>query len=130
MSEQSELSTILPASPRVVYEAWLDSKAHGLFTGSAAEIDPHVNGAFTAWDGYISGKTLELEPYRRILQSWRTDEFPAGAPDSLLELLFEEEGPGTRLTLRHTQIPDGQADQYEQGWRDYYFDPMLVYFSE
>jgi uncharacterized protein YndB with AHSA1/START domain len=129
MSEQLELTIVLPASPQRVYTAWLDGADHGRFTGSAAEIDPRVGGRFTAWDGYISGETLALEPYTRILQSWRTDEFPAEAPDSRLELLLESQGDATRLTLRHTLIPDGQAGQYEQGWRDYYFQTMLEFFS-
>ena len=129
MSEQSELTVVLPASPERVYTAWLDSAGHGGFTGSPAVIDPRVGGRFTAWDGYITGETLELEPFHRIVQSWRTDEFPADAPDSRLEILLESQGEGTLLTLRHTQIPNGQAEQYEQGWRDYYFTPMLEFFS-
>ena len=44
-------------------------------------------------------------------------------------MLLESRGETTRLTLRHTHIPDGQAQQYEEGWRDYYFQPMLEYFS-
>ncbi len=129
MSEQLELTVLLPASPRQVYEAWLDSAAHTRFTGSLAVIDPRVGGHFTAWDGYITGETLELAPYQRIVQSWRTDEFPADAPDSRLEVFIAGDGPAARLTLRHTLIPDGQAAQYEQGWRDYYFQTMLDFFS-
>ena len=44
-------------------------------TGSPAIVDPEIGGAFEAWDGYISGRTLSLEPGRRIVQSWRTSEF-------------------------------------------------------
>lgn len=129
MSEQLELSIVLPAEPQQIYAAWLDSEAHTAFTGSPARIDPNVGGAFTAWDGYIEGRTLALEPFRRILQAWRTSEFPEGAPDSMLEVLLEAVPGGTRLTLRHTEIPDGQAAQYEEGWRDFYFAPMGEYFS-
>jgi uncharacterized protein YndB with AHSA1/START domain len=130
MSESLKVSTVLPASPEKVYTAWLDSEAHGRFTGGKAEIDPTVGGAFTAWDGYIQGVTLELEPFRRILQSWRTDDFPAGSPDSRLEVLLEAVEGGTRITLVHTEIPDGQSAEYKQGWLDYYFAPMGEYFSQ
>ena len=82
MSEQLELSIELPASAQRIYTAWLDNASHTRFTGSAAVIDARVGGRFTAWNGYISGETLALEPYTRILQSWRTAEFPAEAPDS------------------------------------------------
>jgi uncharacterized protein YndB with AHSA1/START domain len=131
MTETIKMSTILPVKPQRVYEAWLDSKEHGLFTsGGAASIEPKVGGPYTAWDGYISGKTLELEPYRRVLQSWRSTDFKDGQADSLLEVVFEEVPQGTRLTLNHTNIPDGQAAEYKQGWEDFYFSPMKEYFSK
>ena len=129
MTESLKVSTDLPATPRQVFDAWLDSEAHGLFTGSKAEIDPRAGGAYTAWDGYIQGKTLEMEPYHRIFQTWRTDEFPEGSQDSFLEVLIEEVNDGTKITLVHTLIPDGQGEQYKQGWLDYYFAPMVEYFS-
>jgi uncharacterized protein YndB with AHSA1/START domain len=129
MSEKLNLSVILPVPPQKVYEAWLDSKAHANFTGSPADITPQIGGDYSAWDGYISGKTLALEPYRLIRQTWRTTEFPESAPDSLLEVLIEASGKGTKLTLLHTNIPDGQTELYRQGWEDYYFTPMKDYFE-
>jgi uncharacterized protein YndB with AHSA1/START domain len=130
MSEAIEVSTTLPASPQAVYQAWLNSQAHGAFSGGAAQIDPRVGGSFTAWDGYIQGSTLELEPYRRIRQAWRTTEFPEGSPDSDLEIRLEPVPEGTLITLVHTQIPDSQGEEYRQGWLEYYFQPMQEYFAK
>ena len=127
--ESLELTVILPGTPDRIYEAWLDSRGHAAFTGSAATIDPIVGGTHSAWDGYITGKNLALEPGRRIHQTWRTTEFPDDAADSSLELLFEAADGGTRLVLRHTNIPEGQSEQYQGGWRDYYFNPMQEYFA-
>jgi len=127
-TESITLWEIFPASPREIYEAWLSS-AHGKMVGSSATVDPRVGGAFTAWDGYIRGTTLELEPYRRIVQAWRTTEFPAASPDSRLELLLEQVEGGTRLTIRHTEIPEGKSGSLEQGWIDHYFRPMKEYFA-
>ena len=129
MPENVTLSTIVPASPEKVYRAWLDSAGHAAITGSPANIDGQVGGKFSAWDGYIEGTTLELKPFSRIIQSWRTSDFPDGSPDSRLEVLFEDADEGTRLTLVHTNIPDGQAEEYRQGWEDFYFSPMATYFS-
>jgi activator of HSP90 ATPase len=129
MPEKLHLTTEFNVGPTEVYNAWLDSVAHGEFTGGAADIDPKVGGKFTAWDGYIRGVTLELEPNHRILQSWRTTDFPEAAPNSLLEVLFDPLKEGSRLTLVHSEIPEGQAVDYEKGWRDYYFEPMKEYFE-
>jgi activator of HSP90 ATPase len=129
MSESLEVSTVLPAAPEQIYRAWLSSQAHSDFTGSPAEIDPRLGGQISAWDGYIQGTILALEPFRRILQAWRTSDFPEGAPDSMLELRLEAVEGGTQLTLIQMEIPDGQGEDYRQGWTEYYFQPMLDYFS-
>jgi uncharacterized protein YndB with AHSA1/START domain len=129
MTEEFTMTAIIPAEPEKVYRAWMDSAEHAAFTGSAAEIDNRVGGKFSAWDGYIQGQTLALEPARRILQAWRTTEFPDSSPDSRLEVRFEPVEGGTQLTLTHTAIPDGQGDDYREGWEDYYFTPLTAYFS-
>lgn len=129
MPENIKMSLALNASPDVLFNAWLDSKAHTEFTGSTAEVDPSAGGKFTAWDGYIYGTTLEIEFPRRIVQAWSTTEFPEGAAPSRLELLIEPADGGCQLTLNHTNIPDGQGDDYRQGWLDYYFEPMKEYFD-
>jgi activator of HSP90 ATPase len=123
------LSVLLPIKPEMAYGDWLDSAAHSAFTGSAAEIDPVKGGKYFAWEGYIWGTTQDLTPGKRIRQTWRTTEFPDDSPDSILEILFEPDGEGTRLTLIHTAIPDDQADQYRKGWEDYYFEPMKKYYK-
>lgn len=128
-AEKITMSVVLPATPEKIYQAWLNSKEHKAFTGSAAKFSAKVNSDFTAWDKYISGKILELDENKRILQSWRTTEFPKGAEDSLLEILFEAKGKSCKLSLKHWNIPEGQTRKYKEGWNDFYFDPMKEYFS-
>jgi activator of HSP90 ATPase len=123
------VSAVLPATPKKIYEAWLSSAGHSQMTGSQAEVEGRSGGPFKAWDGYIWGKTIELEPNRRIVQAWRTSEFPEDSPDSRVEILLEEVPDGTNVILNHTEIPDGQGDEYKQGWDDFYFTPMRAYFS-
>ena len=65
-------------------------------TGGAATASAAVGGAFTAWDNYISGCNLALEPGRRIVQSWRTTRFTAEDADSQIEVLLEAVGGATR----------------------------------
>ncbi|MBU0732110.1 SRPBCC domain-containing protein [Patescibacteria group bacterium] len=129
MLESFEVSDIFPVSPEELYSAWLDSKKHGAFTGSKAKIDPKVGGKFTAWDGYIEGETVKLEPNKKILQKWRTTEFPEDSKDSKLELIFEEVDEGTKLTIKHSDVPEGQAKNYKPGWDESYFQPMQEYFE-
>ena len=136
MKNEFTLTVMINAGAAEVYQAWLSSEGHGAMTGSPAIVDGRVDGLFSAWDGYISGRFLELEPDRRIVQGWRTTEFPAQSGDSIVEILLEEGGTDglaaarrTRLTLKHTNIPGGQAESYKTGWEDFYFKPMTAYFG-
>jgi len=124
------MSAVIPATASEIYSAWMSSDGHTAMTGSPANVDGKVGGKFTAWDGYIFGSTLELEPDRRIVQAWRTSEFPDEAPDSHLEILFEEVAEGTKITLIHGDMPEDQVHSYRQGWEDFYFKPMKEYFSK
>jgi len=130
MENEFTLSAVLPASPTAIYRAWLSSEGHAAMTGNPARVEAGLGGTFTAWDGYIWGKTLELEPNRRIVQAWRTSEFPEESPDSRVEILLEPVNGDTKITVIHTQIPEGQAESYKQGWEEFYFAPMRAYFSK
>ena len=129
MKNGFSLKVEFPAKPEAVFKAWLSSEGHSAMTGSPARVEPRVGGAFTAWDGYITGKTLELKPYSRIVQSWRTSEFADSDPDSRLQIDLEADGAATRLTLTHSNIPAEQVESYKQGWEDSYFVPMREYFN-
>ncbi len=123
-----ELKETFRASAQSVYDAWLEGDKHAAMTGGVASGSPKVGAAFSAWDGYISGKNVELEEGQRIVQEWRTTEFSEEDESSQVEIFLEEIEEGTELTLIHTNIPDGQSD-YESGWKEHYFAPMHSYFG-
>ena len=129
MTYDFKLSCTLPASPEVVYDAWLDSAAHSAMTGAGAKIFNRVGGAYSAWDGYITGKTVDLIPAKRIVQSWRTTKFGANDPDSTIIVELAAAKTGARLTLTHGGVPDGQTSYENGGWQDNYFAPMKAYFA-
>ena len=129
MNTEFELTTFLPVSPAEVYNAWLIGDEHAAMTGAPATGKPEIGASFTAWDGYISGKNLELAPNEKIVQAWRTTEFMDDDEDSLVEVYLKPVDDGCELTLHHSRIPEGQPD-YEQGWQDHYTAPMSDCFSE
>ncbi len=130
METEFTISTFIPAPPEKVFRSWLSTEGHSAMTGSPARVEPRVGGVFTAWDGYISGRTAALKPYTRIVQDWRTTEFPEDCADSQLEIVLEAVEGGTMLTLTQRNIPEGQADSYREGWDESYFQPMKAYFAK
>lgn len=115
--------------PPEIYDAMLSGPKHSKMTGSKATASAAVGGAFTAWDGYISGKNIELDPPGKIVQDWETTEWPAGAAPSLLTWTFKAKDGGTEVHMVHSKVPAEQADSYKTGWNDFYFTPMKKYFA-
>jgi uncharacterized protein YndB with AHSA1/START domain len=122
------VSEVIPARPERIYAAWLSSEEHTTFTGDRAVVEPFVGGVHSTFDGYSSGRTIDLQPGRRIVQTWRAEDFPVGSPDSRVEVTFEETVGGTMLTILHTDIPSGQGSHYRDSWLKFYLEPLKSYF--
>src|SRR6202034_1874924 len=125
------LTTTIPASAQDIYDAWLDSIAHSEMTGGGdASMSDEIGAEISAWDGYITGRNLELVPGERIVQSWRTTEFTDDHADSIVTVTLEEVDGETMLTLIHSNVPDGPTSYQRGGWQEHYFEPMITYFAE
>jgi hypothetical protein len=81
---------------------------HIAMTGPDAKHDKRIGGAHTAWDGYIKGRTVELIPGKRTVQSCRTTQFTGEDPDSTITVELAPAKTGARMTLSHTGSPMGR----------------------
>lgn len=120
---------LFKASPKELYDIFLDSKKHTEATGGKATVSRKVGGSFKAWGGYHGGKNLVLVRGRMIVQSWRAISFKKGDLDSVLILTFEKKGNGTLLTMVHAMVPDHEAAGCTKGWPEYYWRPMKKYLK-
>lgn len=116
------------ATPPEMYEALMDEKKHAEFTGSHAEVSRKVGGEFSVWDGSLSGKNLELVPDKKIVQSWRADDWPKGCY-STVTFEFTESKDGTKLNFTQIGIPDEFYKDIKEGWYTYYWEPLKKYFN-
>jgi uncharacterized protein YndB with AHSA1/START domain len=131
MPDSFQLEVLVAAEPQRVFSAWLDAKEHAAFTGGGeAVVEPWTGGRFISWDGYIHGILLGVDAGRRIVQTWRTSEFPPMARDSRLVVEFEEARGGTKVRIRHADLPPAQVKKYEKGWLEHYLKPLAKYFAK
>ena len=121
---------IVPATPEEVYQAFIDPEIHSEFTNTKTTGSQEVGGEVSASDGYITAKNLELQKGKKIVQEWSTSEWPDGYPPSLLQLDLKQVEGGTELTMTHSKVPEEQADDYAEGWMDYYWNPLIEYFEQ
>lgn len=133
VSAQNEKSIVihqeidLNASPQKVYEALLDSKQFTEFSGRTAEINRDVGGAFSLFDGHITGRNVELVPNKRIVQAWRTADWPEGVY-SIARFELKSQGTGTHLVFDHVGFPEGLRNHLAEGWEGHYWEPLKKYF--
>ena len=115
--------TTFTVSPHEIYEALMDSEKHSKFTGAPATISREVGGEFTAHDGYIKGKTIELVPDRKIVQEWRasSEEWPNNYFSTAIFLLEDSELGGTHLKFTQAGVPEDAYESIKQGWNEHYW---------
>ena len=53
----------------------------------------------------------------------------AGVTISKRVFLLSPAAGGTRITVRHSNVPDGHTSYRDGGWQRSYFDPMKEYFN-
>ncbi len=116
-------SVTIKASPHAVYEALMDSRKHAAFSGMPARISRKVGGPFTAYGPYLSGVNLELVPDRRIVQFWRSSNWPRHHYSTVTFALTKVAG-GTRLRFTQVGVPNGDYKDKRSGWITHYWKPM------
>ncbi len=117
------------ASPKEVYEALMNSKKHAEFTGDDAQISPEVRGKFTCYGDYIEGENIELEQDKKIVQKWRSPDWPKNHY-STATFELEPDGDNTKLVFTQVNVPDDKCDSISQGWHDHYWDKLNDYFAK
>ena len=120
------------ASTHEVYEMLIDSKKHSAFTGGKAVISRKVGGAFSAFDGGLHGKNLELKADKKIMQAWRSDE--ANWPETTFSratFTLKKLGKNrTELSFHQSGIPAACYADIKSGWHEYYWIPMKIAIAE
>ncbi len=119
---------VFKASPEEVYDALMDSKKHSAFTGDSAKISRKIGGKFTAYGGYAEGKNIELIKGKKIIQTWRANEWPSGVY-SKVTFLFEKKKEGTKMTFIQEGVPEEFYEDIRQGWIDFYWKKMQEIFE-
>ena len=125
-------SVTFSASPKEIYDMLMDSRKHAKFTGAKAKISDKVGGSFTAWDGYIIGKNVELVPGKKIVQMWRSDEegWPKDHFSKITYHLTAGSKKGTtKLTFSQSGLPAKVVKSITSGWKEYYWEPMKEYLK-
>jgi activator of HSP90 ATPase len=120
---------IIPrSSAKEIYSLLLDTKLHTKLIGESAIIKPGVGSDFSLYSGYATGKITKLIPGKVIEQSWRANDWPKDHYSSV-KFVFRDVRGGTQINFNQTNLPPGTEAEFENGWADFYWNPLIKYFS-
>lgn len=107
----------------------MDARRHSaLVGGQAVKVSRRVGGAFSVGHD-LEGRTLAMTKDRRIVQSWRANNWPQGVY-SKATFAFAKAPGGTRVTLTQTGVPSVFYDEIATGWRSYYWGSLRKTFAK
>lgn len=117
----------IAAPPATVFGYLVTEEGMTAWMGRRAALDARVGGA-VAIDiaGYpVRGTFLAIEEPERIVMTWGftgNDDLPPGA--STVEFRLSPVPGGTRVDLRHSNLPDPEVPGHKAGWA--HFLPRLA----
>ena len=97
-------SVVVPAPAEGLFAMYTDPAKHAAITGAPVAISVEPGSPFQAFNGALTGATLQIIPQRLVIQSWRSTKFNDGDPDSTLILAFTPEGTNGRIDLVHLDV--------------------------
>ncbi|MCK5170860.1 MAG: SRPBCC domain-containing protein [Bacteroidales bacterium] len=118
---------IIPATPEEVYMSLTNPFTIELWSGYPAVMSDKPNTEFSLWEGDITGKNIEFELNKKIVQEWY---FGDQVQQSLVTIKLFENKKGTQIELIHTNIPDEDYDNIIEGWKEFYFGAIKTFFEE
>ena len=116
----------LSAAPAEVYLALTNPAIIQLWTGEKAEMSTEPGSEFSLWDESITGKNLEFETDKKIVQQWYFEQ----ETPSIVTIKLHPHKDGTSVELRHTNIPDEEYNEITDGWNDNYFASLDEFYEE
>ncbi|KAM0590919.1 hypothetical protein ACHAP6_002666 [Verticillium nonalfalfae] len=128
LNETTEFRT----SADQLYETFTDPGRIAAFTRAPPKVfeGAKKGGKFELFDGNVSGEYLELESPKRIVQSWRLKQWPAGH-FSKLNIEFDQNDIDhvTLMRVSWTGVPVGQEDVTKRNWEEYYVNSIKRTFG-
>ena len=117
---------LINSSLEEVWKALTDPKYINDWGGGPAKMDDKVGTKFEFWGGDIYGKNIDVIPLKKLVQEWFGGNWKK---PSIVTFALREEKDGVKIDLLHTDIPDNEAKDIEQGWKEYYLGPLKEYLE-
>jgi len=119
-----EVSIRIEARPETVFRYFVEPERMCAWMGISAEVDPRPGGRYRVdvnGTGFAVGEFVEIVPDERVVWTWGW-EGNTGLPpgSSTVEITLVPDGDATVVRLRHSGLPDADAEKkHRHGWEHY-----------
>ena len=112
-----------------LYRAFTDINMVRAFTRYPNSVyEAEKGGKFSLFDGSVSGNFIELVPNKKLVLHWRNKRW-IDEHYSVATLEFNEKEDYTELCLTQTGVPESFYENTEDGWKNFYFNPVKQTFG-
>ena len=123
-----QTAVIKNATPADIYGTLMSSEKHGALSGQPAKVSTRVGGKWSVGHD-LEGKHLKLTKDKRIVQSWRANNWPKGTYSKATFAVARAAG-GTKITFTQTGVPSEFYRETSAGWKAYYWTPLQKTFAK
>ncbi|MBK3517013.1 SRPBCC domain-containing protein [Carboxylicivirga marina] len=109
------------------FAAFINPFTIELWSGYPAVMSKEANSEFSLWEGDITGRVLEVEDEKKIVQEWYFGEQEASSIATIK--FFPQSGGKVQIDLLHTNIPEEAYDDIVEGWNDYYLGAIKTFLE-
>ena len=110
-----------------VWDALVNPKTIEKWGGGPAVMEDKIGFEFSLWGGDVYGKNIEVERYKKLVQEWYGGEWNR---PSIVTISLNADGHCTEVLLEQKDIPLEEIKEINEGWRDYYFEPLKKLLEE
>ncbi|KAI9019368.1 activator of Hsp90 ATPase [Phycomyces nitens] len=115
-------------SAKELYNTLLDPGRASIWSRGPAKIADKVGTKFEFFNGNVTGEIKELEPEKKIVQSWRLKSWPQGHY-STVTITLDQTNDCVKLHMQQTGVPVGEEELTRNNWNGYYWRAIKETFG-
>jgi uncharacterized protein YndB with AHSA1/START domain len=124
-SEVVEREVVIGARAETIFSFFTDPEKMMRWMGIEVELEPVPGGSYRVnvnGRDIARGEYREIDPPHRVVMTWgwEAEGNPVPPGSSTVEVTLTPEGEGTRVRLRHLDLPEGAREPHAHGWEHYW----------
>ena len=116
----------IKATPEEVFTAITNPFTIELWSGYPAQMEAKEGTEFSIFEGDIAGRNIKISENKELVQEWY---FGDRQEESIVTISLKPHQSGTKVSLEHTNVPDEEAEEFEEGWNVTYWGAIKEFFK-